>query len=474
MHRTKSNCLSDEFASKPIPQLIGKFFWPTLLASILASINDIVDRIYIGQGIGAEALSGVILVFPIMLGVMAFVSLTSTGTSVKISTALGAKDNENAELALGNSTVINAIIGIAGLLFILFTKEDLLQLFGVSNVTKSYADDYLSVIAIGWSVLPVGANFLGVARSEGNVRLAMYVASAAIVLNIIFDPIFIFWFKMGVKGAAWASVIASVSTLVWGIFHFNGKYSIVKLQTSAFKLKGKLILEIVKLGIAPFSMAISMSFVQGITNTQLTKYGGELAIGVLGVIMSIMALMMYVIRSLAGSAQPIISYNLGAKKYDRINQTILYLIKMSTIISCVAFAIIMLFPDFLVTLFSRENDAFRSLGVNGLRLSSLALPLYGIMMIGSQYFIAVGQSIKATILNLLQQVIIYLPTLYILGYYFGLDGLWITNSVSIGLAALIILFFLVKEYKHLKLLNRQFAIVQKNTSLNTQQVYQSL
>lgn len=444
------NNISEDFAHKPIPKLIGKFFWPTLFASILASINDIVDRIYIGQGVGAEALSGVIMVFPIMLGVMAFVTLTTTGAAVKISTCLGAQDRQTAEQTLGNSTIVNGIVGITGLVVITLTKDWFLQSFGVSKTTYAYSSDYLSIIIIGWSILPLGANFLSAARSEGNVKLAMYAASVSILLNIIFDPIFIFLLKMGVKGAAFASVIASVFSLLWGIYHFNSKHSVIKLKPGSFRLKGKLIIEMAKHGIAPFSMAISMSFVQGITNTQLTKHGGDLAVGVLGIIMSIMALMMYVIRSLASSAQPIISYNNGAKNFNRINETTLYLIKVSTIISVSAFTLIMIFPGYFVTLFSKGNEEFLLLGVNGLKLSSIALPLYGIMMVGSQYFVAAGKSGLATILNLLQQVIIYLPALFILGHYFGIDGLWITNSVSIGLSAFIISIFLYREYRHLK------------------------
>lgn len=448
---TQKSNVSNELATEPISKLLGRFFWPTFFASILASINDIVDRMYIGQGIGEDALSGVIVVFPILLGIMAFVVLTTTGAAVKIATSLREKNNASAELTLGNSTVINGAIGCIALLLILCAKEKLLKLLGVSDASFSYANKYLSVIAVSWSILPLGANFLGIARSEGNVKMAMYAASVAILLNIIFDPIFIFGLKMGVRGAALASVISSTFTFIWGLYHFTSKHSTIRLRLGSIKPNFSLIFEMIKLGTAPFSMAISMSLVQGVVNIQLLRYGGNLAVGVLGVIMSIMSLLMYVVRSLASSAQPIISYNYGAKNYGRINKTILYLLWISSIISCIAFVLVMLFPSFLVTLFSKGSRPFLELGVTGLRLSSIALPLYGVMMIGSQYFIAVGQIGKATVLNLLQQVLLYLPALFILGSYLGLDGIWLANSISMGIAAFIISFFIFKEYRSLQL-----------------------
>lgn len=441
----KSNKHKLNLASHNISSLIWKYFWPTVFASVLGTINNIVDRIYIGQGIGSGALAAITIIYPIMIMVVAFSALVTTGTSVLVATKLGEKDKKSAEEIFGASIVLSAIIGLICVCGVYIFKEPLLNMFGISKNTFGYAIDYLSILLWSWGFAVLGSNFIGIARSEGNVKIPMLATAIALTLNIIFDPIFIFALDMGVKGAAWASNITNISLFIWGLLHFNSKYSVVKIKISNLKINPKISYSIMKIGFAAFSTMLASSLVQVLTNAELTKHGDDMAVAVSGVIIAVMGLMMFLVRALSTSIQPIVSFNHGAKQYGRVSETLIMCMKYSTIISCIAFAVISFIPEVLVNAFNNDNKEFLEMGINGLRLSTLGLPLYGVMMVGSLYFTAVGQAKKATILSLLNQVILYIPALLIMSYFYKLNGAWLANSIAVILAAGVIIIYMILE-----------------------------
>jgi len=432
-----------------ISKLLGRYYWPAFTGAIVHTLYNIVDRIFIGQGVGAEALAGLTSVFPIMLIIMAFGMMVGMGASVRISINLGKDNYDRAEHVLGNALMMSITLAILLATGAYFVKAPLLGLFGVSDQTMTYATDYLDIILMGAVFNLSGFALNNIIRAEGNAKVAMFSMLISAVINLILDPIFIFVLDMGVKGAALATIISQFFLFLWVINHFLNKRSVIKFRINHFKPNFEIILYIITIGFAPFAMQLASSVVQGTSNTQLVSYGGDLAIGSMGVIMSISMLILMSIFALNMASQPIVSFNVGAKDYPRVKEVLLLVIKIATAISLTGGLVVEFFPGFIAQLFNRDNQAFLEMTERALRLVMLMYPFVGFQIVVSNYFQATGKAWKAAFLSLLRQVFALIPLLIILPHFVGLDGVWISFPMADVISAVASGFFLSKEIKRL-------------------------
>jgi len=438
-----------ELEYEKVPRLLYKYFMPAFAGVIVSSLYNIVDRIFIGQGVGALALSGLSAIFPIMVIIVAFGMLIGVGAGVRVSFNLGKKDFDRAEKVLGNAFVLMVVVSLFIAVVGFIIKEPLLLFFGVNEQTYVYANDYLDIILAGTLFHIVGYSLNNLIRSEGSARTAMYSMFIAAGLNIILDPIFIFWFDMGVKGAAYATVISQIVLCLWVLVHFRSERSVIRLRTTNFTLKWDIIWYIITIGFSPFAMQLASSIVFGTFNVQLVKYGGDIAVGAMGIILSIAMLLVMTIVAVNMAAQPIISFNYGGQNFRRVKETLVISLMVATVISVVGFLLGELFPRTVIKLFNSKDAELLEIGVRGLRIFLLALPLVGFQIITGNYFQSTGKAGLAALISLMRQVIVLLPVLLILPGYYGLDGVWFAGPISDTVSAMITSFFLIREMRKL-------------------------
>lgn len=439
-----------ELAEKNIGKLMLKYFIPAFIGVFVNALYNIVDRIFIGQGVGAVALSGVSVIFPVMLVMIAFGMLIGIGASVLVSINMGRKDMERAERVLGNSFVMMLVASLLITLIGFLIKGPMLKMFGATPETMGYANDYLDIILVGVIFQVVGFSLNNVIRSEGNARIAMYSMLISAGTNIVLDPIFIFGLGMGVKGAAYATVISMMVLAVWVLFHFRSNRSVVKIKPQYFKIEPEIIKEILVIGMAPFFMQIANSVVQGLINTKLIQFGGDLAVGAMGIVNSVATLIIMSVVAINMSTQPIIGFNYGAKQNDRVKEALRLAIISSSVISILAFIGVQVFPDSIVRFFNAEDPGLLAIGRMGLRLGLLALPIVGFQVVAGNFFQSIGKAKIATLLTLLRQVIVLIPLLFVLPGFFELNGIWVSMPISDAVSALIVIFFLRREWARLQ------------------------
>ena len=447
-----------ELEFERIPKLLWKYFLPAFAGVIINSLYNIVDRIFIGHGVGALALSGLSAVFPIMVIMMAFGMLIGMGAGVRVSLNLGKKDFDRAEKVLGNAFILMVIVAllIMGIGFAI--KAPLLGFFGVNAETFDYANEYLDIILFGSVFNIVGYSLNNLIRSEGSANVAMISMLISAGLNLILDPIFIFALDMGVAGAAYATILSQFALMIWVIVHFRSKRSVIRLKMRNFPLKKDIVWYILSIGFAPFSMQLASSLVFGTFNVQLVKYGGDIAVGAMGVIMSVAMLLVMTIIAINMAAQPIIGFNYGAKIYSRVKHTLVISLIFATLISILGFALSELFPRTIIKAFNNDSPELLDIGTRGLRLFLLALPLVGFQIITGNYFQSTGKAGLSALISLLRQVIVLVPILLILPKYIGLDGVWLAGPIADTVSAIITSVFLIIEFQRL---NRAIAFQNK-------------
>jgi putative MATE family efflux protein len=438
---------TEQLENMPIGKLIMKYYWPAFVGVIANSLYNIIDRIFIGQGVGADALSGITSVFPIMIIIMAFGMLIGMGGSVKLSIFLGEKKYDKAEKVLGNVVLLVFIISffMAALGFAI--KQPMLEAFGATETTINYANDYLNIILFGIVFQMIGFSLNSHIRSEGNAKLAMYSMLIAAGINIPLDWLFIMKFGWGVKGAAWATIISMAILSIWVLIHFRSKRCVVPLKWYRIKYDPFIAKSIIAIGMAPFFMQIANSFVQGVYNTQLIKYGGDIAVGAFGIIMSVAILIIMSIIALNMASQPIIGYNYGARNIDRVKETLKYGMIAATILAVISWIILEAFPSPIIRLFNKESELLHEYGVTGLRIFVIMLPVVGFQIVISNYFQSVGKAKTAAFLSLLRQVIVLMPLLFIFPNYWGLNGIWMASPAADFISAIIAGALMIREWK---------------------------
>jgi putative MATE family efflux protein len=433
-----------DLAEKKIGPLLFSYYMPAFIGVVTGALYNIIARIFIGQAVGHAALSGLAVVFPIMVIIMGFGMLCGIGSGIMTSLALGKKDKAYAEKILGNALVLMVFVSLMLTVIGYIIKIPLLHSFGATPETLEYANDYLDLILIGIVFGIVGYGLNSSIRAEGNAKIAMYSMLISIVINVILDAILILGLNMGVKGAALATVFAQFALMLFVIFHFKSNRSVIALRLHNLKPDKKILTGIISSGMAPFVMQIANSIIQGVFNTQLIKYGGDISVAVMGIINSVVMLFVMSIISLNMAAQPIFGYNYSAGNYKRVKETLDLSIKYASILAIIAFALGELFPHWIILMFN-GNEELIAKGATGMRIFMLMFPFVGFQIITSNFLQSIGKVHIATLMTLTRQVFLILPLLFIFPRIFSLNGVWLTMPVSDAINAIIV-FYLLKKY----------------------------
>ena len=441
------NMNTNRLGEERIGKLLLQFSVPAIIGMVVNALYVIIDRIFVGHGVGLLGISATTVAFPISLVIMAFGMLIGFGSAASISIRLGEKNKDEAEHILGNAFAL-IVISSAFLTCIGLTFEDpILKLFGASAEVLPLAKDFVTILLLGVVMQNIGFGLTSVIRAEGNPKMAMITMLISALLNIGLNPLFIFVFHMGIKGSALATVVSTSVASIWILIYFTGKKSLLKLHVKNLRLNIKIVTQIFSIGASMFLMQVTASIITILFNNSLKKYSGDVAIAAFGIINSITLLILMPVYGINQGAQPIIGYNYGAKNFHRVKQTLKLAIVNATIITTVGFVIVELFARQILSIFGSNNEELLNIGAYGMRIFLLTLPILGVQSTG--YFQAVGKSTIAIILSLSRQVIFLLPAIFILPIYFQLTGVWVAEVVADILATALVVGFLIREIKQL-------------------------
>ena len=441
----------------PIGKLLAEYSIPAIIGMTVTSLYHAIDSVFIGKGLGEEgayALSGVGVTLPLMNLVIAFCMLISIGGATISSIYMGQKDMERTTSVLHNVTILLVLVGIAVSVFTIPFLNEILIFFGASERTLPYAYDFMLIILLANPIAYLFVGLNNVMRSTGYPRKAMYTALLSVVVNLILAPIFIFNLNMGIKGAAWATVISQVCGMIWVLGHFINKKSFIHFKKGYFTLKNKIIKSILAVGLAPFLLNVCASIMVIFLNSSLKENGGDLAIGAYGSIINrMLMLIVMIVAGLNQGMQPILGYNYGAKQFTRMWKTLFYGIFVGTIISTSGWVMFVFFPDQVVSVFSNDVT-LNQIASNGLTITGLCFPLVGAQIVITNFFQAIGKSKISILLSLSRQMLFLVPGIIILPYFFGTDGVWISMPISDIAAFTFSMIAFAWIYKKIKKENR--------------------
>lgn len=347
---------------------------------------------------------------------------------------------------LGNVFVLNMVLGVAFTIIVMLFLDPILYFFGGSDQTVGYARDYMQIILLGNAVTHLYLGLNAVLRSSGHPQKAMYATIATVVINTILDPVFIYGFGWGIRGAAVATIVAQVISLTWQFKLFSNKDELLHFHRGIFRLKRKIVFDSLAIGMSPFLMNLAACFIVIIINQGLKKYGGDLAIGAFGIVNRLVFIVVMIVMGLNQGMQPIAGYNFGAKLYGRVNKVLRLTIIYATAVTTFGFLVGMLVPDLVVGIFTSDAE-LTELSVTGLRITVMFFPIIGFQMVTSNFFQSIGMAGKAIFLSLTRQMLILLPCLLVLPQFFGVAGVWYSMPVSDLLASLIALVMLVCQFR---------------------------
>ena len=438
-----------------IGKLIRKFSIPCIISMLVNSLYNIVDQIFIGQDVGYLGNGATNVVFPLVMIGLAFSLMIGDGASAYLSLKLGEKKKKEAEQGVGNAILLCAIVSVVFCAITLVFLPQFLNLFGCTDNLKDYAMAYGRIIAIGLPFSIIGTTLNSIIRADGSPKYSMMSMVSGAVLNTILDAIFIFGLHKGVEGAAIATVISQIFTFILNVAYIK-KFKSIKLTKESFKLKGSVCRKVSLLGVSSFITQMSFVFVMTAENNLLGKYGAEseygseIPITVLGIVMKISQILNSIIIGIAAGSQPILGYNYGAKKYDRVKQTLKIVLASSVVISTIAFILFQTIPDKLILIFGSGDENYIKFACLAFRTYLLLCIVNGVQIPSGIFFQAIGQSIKSAILSLSRQIVILIPAMFILSHMFGIMGVLYAGPVADALAFVLASIFLFREVKALK------------------------
>lgn len=419
-----------------IKRLFFQYALPAIIATTATSFYNIIDRIFIGQGVGPLAISGLALTFPIMNLGTALGTLVGAGSSAVISIRMGEKRQEEAIQTLGNAFVLNIIIGLAFSVLALIFLNPLLYLFGASDATLPYARDFMSIILLGNVITHLFFGLNNIIRASGYPTKAMISLLLTIGVNIILAPLFIFAFHWGIKGAATATVISQSIGLIWVLSHFISTKPYVHFNRHCFRLSWRIIGNVFSIGVAPFLIHCCACLIAILMNWQLGKYGGDLAIGAFGIINSIISLLIMIMFGFTQGMQPIVGYNWGAKQHNRALEAFKLTIYYATAIAIIGFLAAECFPRFIARWFTSDKELIE-ITAKGLRIYVLCLAVVGFQVVTTNFFQSIGKAGISIFLSITRQLLFLTPFLLFLPPLLGLDGVWLSTPAADLISAIV-------------------------------------
>lgn len=435
----------------PIGRLLTQYAIPAIIAMTASSLYNMADSIFIGQGVGAMAISGLALTFPMMNLAAAFGSLVGVGASTLVAMKLGQKDYAGANHVLGNVLALNVILGFLFMVVFLAFLDPVLIFFGGSEQTIPYAKDYMRIILYGNIITHMYLGLNAVLRSSGFPRMAMYTTLLSVVVNCVLNPIFIFSWGWGIKGAAWATVISQTISLLFQLVHFAKPQSLLHFQRGIYRLRGEIVRGILSIGLSPFLMNLCSCLIVILINRGLKEHGGDMAIGAYGIVNRVAFLFVMIIMGFNQGMQPIAGYNYGARLYPRVLQVTRLTMLCGVGVATLGFLLCEFMPEWIVRMFTTDADLIAK-SVYGLRIVFAAFPLVGFQMVSTNFFLSIGMSKKAIFLSLTRQMLFLLPGLLILPPLLGTLGVWISMPISDTVAFLATAVLLQRQFKHFKAL----------------------
>lgn len=439
----------NELGTDKISRLLFQYALPSIIAMIASSLYNMVDSIFIGHGVGAMAISGMAITFPLMNIGGAFGSLVGVGAATLVSVRLGQKDYATAQKVLGNVVDLNVILGLSITILGLLFLDPILYFFGASENTISYARDYMQIILLGNVVTHLYFGMNALLRASGHPRKAMNATIATVVINTVLDPVFIFGFGMGIRGAAIATVIAQAVSMCYQIKLFSNKEEILHFHRGVFRLEKRIVLDSLAIGMSPFLMNIASSVVVIFINQGLLRYGGDFSVGAYGLVNRLAVVAAMIVMGLNQGMQPIAGYNFGAQQYHRVNEVLKLTIKWATLIMTTFFVLAMLFPEPMVRIFTHDEQLIEK-SVRALRIIVLFFPFVGFQMVTSNFFQSIGMAGKAIFLSLTRQLLFLLPLVIVLPLFFGEDGVWFSMPVSDMIASIVAAVMLAQQFHSFK------------------------
>ena len=438
-----------ELGTKPIGALLWQYSLPAIIAMVASSIYNIVDSIFVGQGLGDEAISGMAVASPFMNLSAAFGAMIGIGASTVISVRLGQGKYDEAQHILGNTISLNVVLGVIFTVVCLPFLDEILYLFGASDVTLPYARQYMLIILLGNMVTHLYYGLNAVLRSAGHPRMAMSCTFLAIIINCLLDPLFIFVFHWGIQGVAWATIIAQAIAFCWQLRLFSRPTELLHLRKGIYRLRLDIVRQCLAIGLSPFLMNSCACLVVLFCNNRLLQYGGDMAIGAYGIVNRVVFLFVTIVMGLVQGMQPIVGYNWGARQNDRVFRVLRYGITGATCITLAACLTGELMPAPVIHIFGAGPELTEK-AVQAFHFVVAAFPLVGAQMVIGNFFQSIGHAGKSIFLSVTRQMLFLIPLLAVLPQWWGLDGVWLSMPISDSLsfiAAAGMLGYMVKKLK---------------------------
>jgi hypothetical protein len=438
-----------ELGTKPIGKLLLQYALPAIIAMIAASLYNIIDRVFIGQYVGPMAISGLAITFPFMNLGAAFGAAIGVGASTTISVKLGQRDYDTAENLLGNTIILNLIVGLSfGIISLIFLNP-ILHFFGASHTTLPYAKSFMQIILSGNVVSHMYLGMNAVLRASSKPRQAMLATIFTVVMNIILDAIFICWLGWGIEGAAIATIISQALALCWQMSLFADKSQILHFKKGIYRLKKQLVNNIISVGISPFFINLCACIIVIFMNNQLVRYGGDMAVGAYGIANSIATIFIMFVIGLNQGMQPIAGYNYGAQNISRLLHVLKLTIIAATIVMTIGWLLSIFAPYYCARLFTTDAELIK-LSIKAIRINMMMYLFIGSQMVTTFFFLCVGKVKTSIFLSLSRQLLVLLPALYILPQFFHVNGVWYSLPVSDFTAWVIAISILVWYIKKIK------------------------
>jgi putative MATE family efflux protein len=433
---------SDKLATGSIGKLLLQYSIPAITATSVESIYNIIDRVFIGHGVGAMAISGLAVTFPMMNLAAAFGAMVGVGAAALVSIRLGERNQREANAILGNTLFLNVVISTVFSVVCFIFLDRILLAMGASKQTLPYAKQFIQIILLGNVFTHVYLGLNNVMRASGYPLKAMINTLVTVGVNLALAPLFIFAFRWGIRGAALATVCAQVVGSVWGLLHFMRKGHSVRFCAGCFKPELRIIRDIFSIGLPSFIMLFCASFIAVLVNLRLTQYGGDYAIGAYGINVVLGGLFVMITVGLNMGMQPIVGYNFGATQFDRARRAYRLAVIAATCITTFGFLLGEIFPRALASVFTSDPQLIDQI-VTAMRFTFLLFPVIGFQMVTSSFFQSIGKARVAIVLSLSRQVLFLIPFLIVLPLFWDLNGVWAAGPAS-DLTASVVTFFVLK------------------------------